>query len=140
MERSISKAIREAEDVAAGLQVFQDGVRRRDSNIGDSIGELILIIRGLDDLHLGVENLARLPAQLENDVWLLLQSFRLSLARLEQMFGETGSTKLNGDIPYSHIWHDYCKDLQENEQGMMLLPRLELYSVFLKAILKWLAG
>jgi hypothetical protein len=140
MERSIVKAIREAEDVAAGLQVFEDGIRRRDSSIGDCIRELVLLIRGMNDLLLVVENLARLPQALESDVWLLLKSLRLSLARLEVMFGETGSTKLNGDIPYAHIWHDYCKDLQENEGGTMLLPRLELYSIFLKAILKWLAG
>jgi hypothetical protein len=139
MERSINKTIVEAQDVAAGLQVFADGIRR-DVRIGDSIRELLFLIRGLEDLHLGVENLSRLPPPLESDVRLLLQSLRLSFVRLEYMFGDTGNTKLNGEVAYNHIWHDYCKDLQKNEDGLMLLPRLELYSVFLKSILQWLAG
>jgi hypothetical protein len=141
MERSLAKAIRESEDVASGLQVFEDRIRRSDTNnIGGCISEILMLRRGLEDLQLTVVRLVRLPVQLEDDIRLLLKSFRLSLTRIELMFGETRATKLDGKIPYAHIWHGYCKDLKENEDAVMLLPRLELYSVFLKAILQCMAG
>jgi hypothetical protein len=142
MDRSIAKAILESQDAAAGLQLFDDGIRQRDAraHISECIRELLMLIRGFEDLRRGVENLSRLPSQMESDIWLLVRSLRFSLAGLEHMFGETANTKLNGDIPYAHIWHEYCKELQKTEDGVMLLPRLELYSVFLKAVLQWLAG
>jgi hypothetical protein len=139
MDRSINKTILEAQDVAAGLQMFEDNIRQ-EVHIGDCIRELLFLIRGLEELHVSIDSPSRLPTQVESDVRLLLQSLRLSFARLEYMFGDTGHTKLNGEVAYNHIWHDYCKDLQRNEDGLMLLPRLELYSVFLKSVLQWLAG
>jgi hypothetical protein len=140
LERAIVTRSKDAEDVCAGLQIFLDNVRLRDTGIRESMQELAMLSRYL--IHLGADVLQfkRLPSQLEQDVRLLLQSLEATTDHVHQMFGETRTKKLNGRIPYTHIWSDFCLTMQESAGASLLLPRLELISTFLGAILKGVRG
>ena len=140
MEKAIARSAKDAEDICAGLQVFLDNIPQRDAGIYESIHELLSLTRGLAALRIDVVQYRRLPTPLEQDVRLLLQSMGLTVNRTKKMFGETRAKKLNGERAYSHAWYEYCADMEKNKDGLLLWPRLELYSIFLKQILEGIRG
>ena len=117
-----------------------NNIPQRDAGIYESIHELLPLIKGLAELRIDVIQYTRLPTPLEEDVRLLLQSLGLTINRIQKMFGDTRAKKLNGERPYSHVWYEYCAEMEKNEGGMLLWPRLELYSIFLKQILEGIRG
>jgi hypothetical protein len=135
LERAIITRSRDADDVASGLQIFLDNVRLRDSGIRESMQELVSLSRGLGQLRADALQFKRLPTPLEQDIRLLLQGLEAITERVHQMFGETRTKKLNGRVPYTHIWSDFCSTLQRSGDGSLLLPRLELMSIFLTTII-----
>lgn len=136
MALSLFQAAHDAEDVAAGLQIFED-------NVPDD-PELHLSIRDL--LHLA-ERLRALNALyhpqintlLNEDVDLLLFSLQYTLGRVRAMFGETRYVR-DGQRLYRVAWDDMCYELRQNEQGQGLRGRLSLYELFINDMVNSLIG
>ncbi|KAF2665279.1 hypothetical protein BT63DRAFT_60541 [Microthyrium microscopicum] len=139
MERAIGRTAQSAEDVCSGLQLFLDNIPQRDAGIYESIHELLSLARGLGELRLDAVQYKRLPTPIEKDIRIFLESMNLTLGRVQNMFGETKLTKLNGEIAYSHIWNNFSMEMDETVGGG-LWPRLELYNLFLKAMLENVRG
>jgi hypothetical protein len=140
MEYAISVTAQAVEDVFSGLQAFVEYLPEQNTRIQESIQELIALYKGLDRLKTEQAKLSRVPPHVERDMSMLLRSMRLTMNRVEKMFGKTRAVKLTGERPYAQVWFDLCNHFEENEGGLLLWPRLELYSVFLKETIEYLRG
>lgn len=126
MALSLSQAARDAEDVASGLQHFEDNVPE-EPELHLSVRDLVRLakcLKTLDSLYS-----PRLNSQLNEDVGLLLFSLQYTLGRVHKMFGETRYVR-NGQRPYRVAWEDMCYELREIEGSEGLRERLSLYEVF----------
>jgi hypothetical protein len=140
MEIAIAETAQEVEDVFSGLQAFGEHLPEQNTRIPESIQELVALYKGLDRLKIEHAKLGSMPSHVIRDVNLLLRSMRLTMKRVTRMFGKTRSIKLTGERPYAQVWFDLCNHFEEKEEGLLLWPRLELYSLFLKEILEYLRG
>ena len=140
MEIAVAETARDVEDVFSGLQAFGEHLPEQNTRIPESIQELVALYKGLDRLRIEHAKLGSMPSHVIRDVNLLLRSMRLTMKRVTRMFGKTRSIKLTGERPYAQVWFDLCSHFEEKEDGLLLWPRLELYSLFLKEILEYLRG
>jgi hypothetical protein len=140
MEFTIAETARDVEDVFSGLQAFGEHLPEQNTRILESVQELVALYKGLDRLKTEHAKLGSMPTHVVRDVNLLLRSMRLTMKRVERMFGKTRAIKLTGERPYAQVWFDLCNHFEEKEGGLLLWPRLELYSLFLKEILEYLRG
>jgi hypothetical protein len=134
MAPTIVGVAEDARDACAGLQIFYDNIRPRDANLGESIRELMVLNNALLRLDAGLRSTRIDSGRLVSDVRLLLQSMSLTLLRLDRMFGDTKHVKLDGRRPYSLVWTTLSNEFST---GIPLLPRLQLYSLFLTNILSY---
>lgn len=132
MAPTIVGVAEDARDACAGLQVFYDNIRPRDANLGESIRELMVLNNALLRLDAGLRSTRITSERLVLDVQLLLQSMSLTLLRVDKMFGDTKNVKLDGRRPYNLVWTQLTTEFSP---GIPLLPRLQLYSLFLNNIL-----
>jgi hypothetical protein len=140
MEIAIAETTQDVEDVLSGLQAFVEHLPEQNTRIPESIKELVALWKALNQLKTEHAKLGTMPAHVTRDVDLLLRSMRLTMKRVRRMFGKTRSIKLSGERPYAQVWFDLCNHFEEKEDGLLLWPRLELYSLFLKEILEYLRG
>jgi hypothetical protein len=136
MALSLLQAARDAEDVASGLQIFEDNVPE-DPELHLSIRDLLQLaerLRGLNSLYH-----PQLNTQLNEDVDLLLSSLQYTLSRVRVMFGETRYVR-NGQRLYRVAWDDMSYELRQSKDGQGLRERLSLYDVFVLDIINSLSG
>jgi hypothetical protein len=140
MDTAIAQTAQDVEDVFSGLQAFGEHLPEANTRIPESIQELVALYKALGRLKVEHAKLGAMPAPVTRDVNLLLRSMRLTMKRVTRMFGKTRSVKLTGERPYAQVWFDLCNHFEDKEHGLLLFPRLELYSLFLKEILEYLRG
>ena len=135
MALSLFQTALEAEDVAAGLQVFEDNVPD-DPELHLSIRDLLKLADRLRflNLHYHPQN-----SLLNEDVDLLLSSLHYTLGRVRVMFGETRYVR-DGQRLYRVAWDDMCYELRESEHGQGLRGRLSIYELFVNDMINSLAG
>jgi len=136
MALSLSQAARDAEEVAAGLQVFEDNVRD-DPELHLSIRDLLKLTERLRALDLLYH--PELNSLLNGDVNLLLSSLQYTLGRVRVMFGETRYVR-DGHRLYRVAWDDMCYELRQSEHGQGLKERLSLYEGFINDMINVLSG
>jgi hypothetical protein len=97
--------------------------------IADTAQEVEDVFSGLQAFgeHLPEQN-TRIPESIQE------------LVALFKGLGRLKAIKLTGERPYAQVWFDLCNHFEEKEEGLLLWPRLELYSLFLKEILEYLRG
>ena len=137
---SIREVAERAQNCSAGLQIFLDNIRQRDSGIRESLHEFMLLDKGFLQLHAALSAAPTATPALREDISLLIQSMTLTMNRVARMFGETKNRKLDGKRPFQYVWTELCKDFDQNEGGVDLPSRLQLYSMFLTQILLFLQG
>lgn len=126
MALSLSQAVHDTEDVAAGLQIFEDNVPEDP--------EIHLDIKGLTALSQSLRNLgtlydSRFNSRLNQDVDILLRSLQHTLRRVRAMFSETRWIR-NGQRLYRLAWQDMCYEMTNSEHGQNLNARLGIYQLF----------
>lgn len=136
MALSLLQAAHDAEEVAAGLQVFEDNVRD-DPELHLSIRDLLRLAERLRSLDLLYH--PELNTQLNEDITLLLSSLQYTLSRVREMFGETRYVK-DGRRLYRVAWDDMCYEMRQNEHGQGLKERLSLYELFISDMINSLTG
>ena len=136
MALSLLQAARDADDVAAGLQVFEDNVPD-DPELHLSIRDLVQLAEHLRALDLLFH--PQLNSQLNLDVDLLLSSLQYTLSRVRVMFGETRYVR-DGQRLYRVAWDDMCFELRDSENGQGLRERLSLYGLFIRDMINSLTG
>lgn len=136
MASTLSQAVRDTEDIAAGLQVFEDNVPE-DPEIHLSIKDLLALAESLRTLDVQYD--IRLNSRLNNDVELLLSSLQYTLCRVREMFGETRYLR-NGQRLYRVAWEDMSFDMRESEGGQSLSGRLGIYQLFTNDMIDALDG
>lgn len=136
MALSLSQAARDAEDIAAGLQVFEDHVPE-DPEIHLNIKGFMQLAKGLLTLEGLYDN--RLNSRLNQDVAILLRSLQYTFRRVRAMFGETRYIR-NGERLYRVAWEDMSYDMKESEDGQSLNARLGIYLLFVNDMVEALDG
>jgi hypothetical protein len=136
MALSLLQAARDADDVAAGLQVFEDNVPD-DPELHLSIRDLVQLAGQLRALNLLYH--PQLNSQLNADVDLLLSSLQYTLSRVRVMFGETRYVR-DGQRLYRVAWDELCYELRQSEDGQGLRERLSLYELFTRDMINSLNG
>jgi hypothetical protein len=136
MALSLLQAARDADDVAAGLQVFEDNVPD-DPELHLSIRDLVQLAEQLRALNLLYH--PQWNSQLNADVDLLLSSLQYTLSRVRVMFGETRYVR-DGQRLYRVAWDDMCYELRQSENGQGLRERLSLYELFINDMTNSLKG
>lgn len=119
---TLSNLVQDAEDVAAGLYSFRDGLPRIDARITAIIGQLLEV----SSLLRGIANVARLPPSVRDDLARLSPTLRRTLDRTLVMLGQSGSRS------YEAAWQSLC-DRMERDEGIGLKERLSWYLNFLRA-------
>jgi hypothetical protein len=137
---SLREVAERAQNCSAGLQIFLDNIRQRDSGLKESVHEFVLLDKGFLQLETELRVSENFTAALRDDIGLLMRSVVLTMDRVEKMFGDTKNVKLDGRRPFQYVWADLCSDYNENESGVDLPSRLQLYSMFLHQILTFLQG
>lgn len=136
MALTLSQAARDTEDVAAGLQVFEDNVPE-DPEIHLSIKDLLALAESLRTLNVRYD--IRLNSRLNQDVELLLNSLQYTFFRVRAMFGETRYLR-NGQRLYRVAWEDMSYRMRDNEGGQSLSARLGIYQLFTNDMIDALDG
>ena len=137
---SLREVAERAQNCSAGLQIFLDNIRLRDTGIRESVHEFMLLDKGFLQLHAALSLTPATTPALHDDIALLMESMTLTMNRVARMFGETKNRKLDGKRPFQYVWTELCKDFDQNEGGVNLPSRLQLYSMFLTQILLFLQG
>src|ERR1700761_2304424 len=132
---SLREVAEKAQDCSAGLQVFLDNIRLRDTGIRESVHEFLLLDKGFLQLHTVLSVSQSFTPALRDDINLLMKSMNLTMDRVQRMFGETKNLKLDGKRPFKYVWDELCNDFNDNQGGIDLSSRLQLYSMFLTQIL-----
>jgi hypothetical protein len=136
MALSLLQAAHDAEEVAAGLQVFEDNVPD-DPELHLSIRDLLRLAERLRALNFLYH--PQINTQLNDDVTLLLSSLQYTLGRVREMFGETRYIR-DGQRLYRVAWDDMCYELRQSEHGQGLRDRLSLYELFINDMINSLTG
>ena len=140
MARVLLKASRDADDVAAGLQVFLDHIPQRETDLEGCIDELVALSAALREIAEDHPDFDRINQRLTTDVQLCIRSLALTLRKVRTMFGETRHVKYSGERPYRRAWEDLDVYFIEQERGPSLLARLETYDIFVQSVLDSLRG
>lgn len=140
LERAIIACSEDAEDVRAGLQIFLDHVKDKDSGIKESMQELATVSSGLIQLHDDALEFRPLPSRLDSDIRLMLQGLEATLDHVYQMFKQTQAKKHKGNIPFARIWSELGLYLEHEPGGYSLRKRLEIISVFLVSLINGIRG
>ena len=146
MDWRLLEYAKDAEDVAAGLQVFLDEIPHYAKDITGDIAELFAISSALHvlDEALDLSDYGRYSGRITGDLDLTLPSLGHTLDDIRSMFGKSkrNSRQHPGAFPgtpqYSIIWDDLCMDFKE--QGAGLSYRLELYRTYLQGLFDILKG
>jgi hypothetical protein len=140
MPRALFRSAAEADEVAAGLQIFLDNLPQAETDIDGCIQELIALAAAFRALELEHPDYASISARIAKDVELNTRSLHFTLEYVRDMFGETRHMKYSGDRPYRRAWDELEYRLTGVERDFGLLARLETYSVFMHNILGSLRG
>jgi hypothetical protein len=140
MARPLLRAAQDADEVAAGLQLFLDHIPQRETDLEGCIEELLALgaaIRELAEEHPDYDTIS---VRLTADVDLCIRSLGFTLRKVRAMFGETRHVKYSGERPYRRAWEDLHEYFAVQERGPSLLSRLETYDIFVQSILDSLKG
>jgi len=146
MDLRLLEYAKDAEDVAAALQVFLDEIPQYAKDITGDMAELFAISSALHvlDEALDLSSYGRYSGRIMGDLDLALPSLGHTLDDIRSMFGKSkrNSRQHPGAFPgtpqYSIIWDDLCMDFKE--QGAGLSYRLELYRTYLQGLFDILKG
>ncbi|KAF2501805.1 hypothetical protein BU16DRAFT_546895 [Lophium mytilinum] len=146
MDWRLLEYAKDAEDVAAGLQVFLDEIPQYGKDITGDIAELFAIsaaLRHLDE-SLDLSRYGKYVGSIVAELDLAIPSLGFTLDEIRNMFGKSkrDTRQHPGAFPgtpqYAMIWEDLNVDLKE--QGIALPARLEMYRVFLQGLFDILRG
>jgi hypothetical protein len=140
MARVLLQASKDADQVAAGLQLFLDHIPQRETDLEGCIDELLALAAALREIADDHPDYDTISQRLNMDVDLCIRSLAITLQKVRTMFGETRHVKYGGDRPYRRAWEDLERYLSVQERGPSLLSRLETYRIFIQIILDSLKG
>lgn len=140
MARVLSRASQDANEVAAGLQVFLDHIPQRETDLEGCIEELLALTAALREIAEDHPGYDRINPRLTMDVELCVRSLGFTLRKVRTMFGETRHVKYTGERPYRRAWEDLENYFAVQERGPSLMSRLETYDIFVQIILDSLKG
>lgn len=146
MDYRLLEYAKDANDVAAGLQIFLEEIPQYAKDITGNMAELFAISNALHVLHEGLElsRFGRYVGEIVADLDIVIPSLGHTLYDVRHMFGKSkrSSRQHPGAFPgtpqYNIIWDDMCVDLKE--QGVTLPARLEMYRNFLQGLYDILRG
>jgi hypothetical protein len=146
MDWRLIDSAKDAEDVAAGLQIFLDEIPQYGKDITGNIAELFAIsaaLRLLDE-SLDLNQYGKYVGSIIADLDLVIPSLGYTLDDIRNMFGRSKREgrqhpgAFPGTPPYALIWDDLNTDLKT--QGIALPTRLEMYRNFLQGLYDVLRG
>ncbi|KAK5008409.1 hypothetical protein LTR28_004014 [Elasticomyces elasticus] len=125
MDQQLIRHAKNAEDVAAGLQVFLDRVPQHATDISAIISELFATSSAIRALHTASDDVryARAFYTIRSDLDLVLCSLQYTLGTVRGIFARTGLAS------YRALWDGL--NLFVQTEGPSLCTRLEWYRVFL---------
>ncbi|KAK4991139.1 hypothetical protein LTR50_002069 [Elasticomyces elasticus] len=125
MDQQLIRHAKNAEDVAAGLQVFLDRVPQYATDISAIISELFATSSATRALHTASDDLryARAFHTIRSDLDLVLRSLQYTLGTVRGIFARTGLAS------YRVLWDGL--NLFVQTEGSSLCTRLEWYKIFL---------
>ncbi|WPH02900.1 Hypothetical protein R9X50_00576800 [Acrodontium crateriforme] len=135
VDHALLRLAKDAEDTASGLGVFRDKLPRSAAAITSAIGKLFSIsalLRRID----GAQNDPRAQPsiyRIHEDLGRLFGSLHASLEQIFRMFGRSG------ERPFTTVWEDLNHHFDQDE-GVSLVERLDLYHEFLRSQLDVLDG
>jgi hypothetical protein len=140
MPRELVQVALEADEVAAGLQIFLDHIPQPDTEIDGCIEELMALATAFRELEDEFPDYEMSSSRIAKDVDLNCRSLHFTLRHVRDMFGETRHLKYSGERPYRRAWDELGYRLIEIERSFGLYTRLETYSIFMQNILSSLRG
>ncbi|KAK3065901.1 hypothetical protein LTS18_002255, partial [Coniosporium uncinatum] len=109
----------DADDVAAGLQIFADNIPERYNEIVSNIEEFANLgaaLRNLDRAFLTeLRENGRISAIIESDIDLILCSFQITLDVVFRVFEQTSLRTHADRPPYRMLWDDLCDAIHAEE-------------------------
>lgn len=134
MARVLLQASRDAADVSAGLEVFDQNIPSRDTDLQGCINELLDLSDVLREIAQDHPNYDMINPRLTTDVEFCVRSIELTLRKVRTMFGQTN------ELSYGRAWTNLEAHLYQQERGPPLYSRLRTYNLFMSIILDNLRG
>ncbi|KAF2458013.1 hypothetical protein BDY21DRAFT_21451 [Lineolata rhizophorae] len=134
-ERMLVEEVKDAEDVAAGLQVFLEQVPPRATDISANMSELFAISSTLRAFHHSFSpmELGQPSVMVAQNIAMTLNSLAYTLKSVRDMFGRSKYTAYSGSPQYRALWDDLDSQLRA-ESNQSLCSRLENYRIFLQGL------
>ena len=128
----LSKIAHDVEDAASGLHRFRDNLPRAATGITAIVGELFAVSSALLQIHTLTNSRHVDPSivvRVDHDLAFLFRTLKASVQAIFGMFARAS------ELPYQLVWDD-LNDRMLHDEGLGLLPRVELYRDFLANLLQ----